>query len=146
MKEEIAQYNMRLNLTNPVHLMIHQKMRDLNTDIHKSRNQFMIESVYRNIQGYSDARLTNEGAAEKEADIGYATREDLRELENRLRQEFLQTIISTMSQGSNSSISELTNTLKELLSSNVTIQASEQETEEEPAVDMALQDVANDFF
>lgn len=42
-RKDVEQFNLRLNLNNPNHLKIYRTFQDLNTDIHKSRNNFIIE-------------------------------------------------------------------------------------------------------
>ena len=49
-RKDVEQFNLRLNLNNPNHLKIYRTFQDLNTDIHKSRNNFIIEALLRYIQ------------------------------------------------------------------------------------------------
>ena len=44
-RKDVEQFNLRLNLNNPNHLKIYRTFQDLNTDIHKSRNNFIIEAL-----------------------------------------------------------------------------------------------------
>ena len=48
-RKDVEQFNLRLNLNNPNHLKIYRTFQDLNTDIHKSRNNFIIEALLRYI-------------------------------------------------------------------------------------------------
>ena len=61
-RKDVEQFNLRLNLNNPNHLKIYRTFQDLNTDIHKSRNNFIIEALLRYINGISDEDLTFTGA------------------------------------------------------------------------------------
>lgn len=57
-RKDVEQFNLRLNLNNSNHLKIYRTFQDLNTDIHKSRNNFIIEALLRYINGISDEDLT----------------------------------------------------------------------------------------
>lgn len=59
-RKDVEQFNLRLNLNNPNHLKIYRTFQDLNTDIHKSRNNFIIEALLRYINGISDVILCQE--------------------------------------------------------------------------------------
>lgn len=96
MKEDIFQYNMRLNLNNPKHLEIFHKLNDLNLDIHKSKNNFIIDSVYKNLKSYSDEELTNTSFEEKKRGDEYVTKKELDELERRITDIFMKEVISVM--------------------------------------------------
>ncbi len=149
MREDQAQYNMRLNLKDEKQLKIHRVMMDLNKDSFKSKNQFMIESVYKNIVGTSDEVLTNEGA-ERAASVRYVTMEEFEKLRAELRQDMMQMIVRAMSDNNNKSITDLTITLNKLLSSGAFVQASQQVDEEENTesepIDSALLEVAGNYF
>jgi hypothetical protein len=54
-KDEVAHYNMRLNLTNPDMLRVHQVLQDLNKDIYKSQNEYIFRSVLKNINSTPEA-------------------------------------------------------------------------------------------
>ena len=91
MKEEVVQYNVRLNLSNPKHLEIFEKLNDLNLDIHKSKNNFIVESLYKNILSYK-----GEGISNSDKPIEYATKADLDDLERRITEIFMKEVISVM--------------------------------------------------
>lgn len=83
-RKDVEQYNLRLNLNNPNHLKIFRTFQDLNTDIHKSRNNFIIEALLRYINGSNDEDLTNSGSKKKQEECGFVTREEVAELESRI--------------------------------------------------------------
>lgn len=83
-RKDVEQYNLRLNLNNPNHLKIFRTFQDLNTDIHKSRNNFIIEALLRYINGSNDEDLTNSGAKKKQEECGFVTHKELMELESRI--------------------------------------------------------------
>lgn len=68
-KDDLVQYCIRLNLNNPEHLEVHKILQGLNKDVHKSQNNFIIQSVLRNAKCYSiDEMMTD--AAREQADNG----------------------------------------------------------------------------
>lgn len=83
-RKDVEQFNLRLNLNNPNHLKIYRTFQDLNTDIHKSRNNFMVEAILRYIKGISDEDLTFAGAKKNQEKDRYVTQSELEELENRI--------------------------------------------------------------
>lgn len=141
MKEDQAQYNMRLNLNDQKHLIIHKALMNLDKKKYKSRNQFIIESVFRNI---------TEPVTEEKDTVTYVTVEDLKQMENRLRNEMMQMIIRAVSDNNNHSVTDLTRSIHELLSSGAFVQASQQADEEENTesepIDSALLEVAGNYF
>ncbi|MBE5936062.1 MAG: hypothetical protein E7262_09765 [Lachnospiraceae bacterium] len=56
---DTIQHTFRVNLKNPKHLLVHQTLVNLNLDIHKSRVNFIIECLYKIIQGTEIQELTN---------------------------------------------------------------------------------------
>ena len=50
-KDEIVQYNIRLNLNNPNHLRLHQAILNANMEIYKSKNNYLRKVAYRGIFG-----------------------------------------------------------------------------------------------
>ena len=54
-KDEIVQYNIRLNLNNPNHLRLHQAILNANMEIYKSKNNYLRKVAYRGIFGESES-------------------------------------------------------------------------------------------
>ena len=50
-KDEVVQYNIRLNLNNPSHLKLHQAILNANMEIYKSKNNYLRKVAYRGIFG-----------------------------------------------------------------------------------------------
>lgn len=68
-RDDMVQYCIRLNLNNPEHLEVHRILQGLNKEVHKSQNNFIIQSVLRNAKCYSiDEMMTD--AAKEEANSG----------------------------------------------------------------------------
>lgn len=95
-KDDVAHYSMRLNLTNPEHLLIHQTMQKLNKEVYKSQNNFIIESVLRNIQNYTKEELMSDEAIEKARENGYVTRKDLDSMEKVVSEKVMKEVVTLL--------------------------------------------------
>ncbi len=95
-KDDVAHYSMRLNLTNPDHLLVHQTMQKLNKEVYKSQNNFIIESVLRNIQNYTKEELMSDEAIEKAKEEGFVTRKDLDAMEKRVSEKVMKEVVTLL--------------------------------------------------
>ena len=95
-RKDVEQFNLRLNLNNPNHLKIYRTFQDLNTDIHKSRNNFIIEALLRYINGISDEDLTFTGAKKKQEADRYVTQSEIAELETRITAKVMKEVAEMM--------------------------------------------------
>ena len=91
-KSNICYHNVRLNLDNEQHCRIHKVLAELNTEIHKSVNQFIVDAVDYYIHSLNDESLVK-GAGEPKKDAGYITREDLDGIRSELKNEVKNEII-----------------------------------------------------
>ena len=91
-KSNICYYNVRLNLDNEQHCRIHKVLAELNTEIHKSVNQFIVDAVDYYIRSLNDESLVK-GAGEPKKDAGYITRDDLDGIRSELKNEVKSEII-----------------------------------------------------
>ena len=91
-KSNICYHNVRLNLDNEQHCRIHKVLAELNTEIHKSVNQFIVDAVDYYIRCLNDESLVK-GAGEPKKDAGYITREDLDGIRSELKNEVKSEII-----------------------------------------------------
>ena len=91
-KSNICYHNVRLNLDNEQHCRIHKVLAELNTEIHKSVNQFIVDAVDFYIRSLNDESLVK-GAGEPKKDAGYITREDLDGIRSELKNEVKSEII-----------------------------------------------------
>jgi len=102
-KDNIAYHSIRLNLQNEQHLRIHGILKDLNTGIHKSLNQFVVNAIDSHISSFEDDSLTNEGMERKKGDSGFITREDLEEMRkdmfDRLKDEIIRLLVGAFAGG-----------------------------------------------
>ena len=91
-KSNICYHNVRLNLDNEQHCRVHKVLSELNTEIHKSVNQFIVDAVDFYIRSLSDESLVR-GAGERKKDAAYITREDLDSIRSELKNEVKNEII-----------------------------------------------------
>ena len=91
-KDNIVYHNMRMNLDNEQHRRIHMVLTDLNTNVHKSVNQFLIDATDAYIKKLEGNELTNEEKPKSEECL-YITRDDLdrirREIKDELQKEMI---------------------------------------------------------
>lgn len=93
-KDDEMQYLVRLNLANPEHVAIHQTLRNLNPDIYKSMNQFIIEALVSFINHSSSTELLSDEARRKKMGDEFVTRKELEEMENRVKEEVTKDMLS----------------------------------------------------
>ena len=91
-KSNICYHNVRLNLDNEQHCRVHKVLAELNTEIHKSVNQFIVDAVDYYIRSLNDESLVK-GAEERKKDAGYITRDDLDSIRSDLKSEVKSEII-----------------------------------------------------
>ena len=96
-KDDYVPCSFRLNLNNPSHLKVYRVLSDLNLEIHKSKTNFIIAAILSYIGVKTDAELTNQGAKELEERKGYATREELYEMESRITVKVMKEVAEIMS-------------------------------------------------
>lgn len=101
-KDNIVYHNMRMNLDNEQHRRIHMVLTDLNTNVHKSVNQFLIDATDAYIRKLEGNELTNEEKAKSEEPL-YITRDDLdkirREIKDELQKEMIGILASSLITG-----------------------------------------------
>lgn len=91
-KSNICYHNVRLNLDNEQHCRVHKVLAELNTDIHKSVNQFIVDAIDFYIRSLNDESLVKE-TGEPKKNAGYITREDLDGIRSDLKNEVKNEII-----------------------------------------------------
>lgn len=82
-RENIVYHNLRMNLDNEQHRRVHQVLAKLNTEIHKSINQFLIDAADFYIQSFQEEGLCKEN----KKDTKYISRQDLEAVRRELREE-----------------------------------------------------------
>ena len=91
-KENIVYHNMRMNLDNEQHRRVHRILSDLNTNVHKSVNQFLIDAADAYIRKLEGSELTNEEKPKSE-NCRYITREDLDKIRREIKEELQREMI-----------------------------------------------------
>lgn len=91
-KDNIVYHNMRMNLDNEQHRRIHMILSDLNTNVHKSVNQFLIDATDAYIRKLEGSELTNEEKPKSE-NCRYITREDLDKIRREIKEELQREMI-----------------------------------------------------
>lgn len=92
-RDNITNHSMRLNLNNEQHLRVHNVLKDLNTSIHKSINQFLVEAVDFYVKSFEDDEVTNEAVRHKQNGQEIITRSDLLEIKRELHDEMKDELI-----------------------------------------------------
>lgn len=95
-KDDVIQYTFRLNLTNQDHLAIHQALQNLNKGVHKSQNNFITDSILRNIRNYTREELLRDAALEQEHNTAYIKRKDLENLEERVTGKVMKEVVTLL--------------------------------------------------
>lgn len=88
-KGNIVYHSLRMNLDNEQHRRVHQVLAKLNTEIHKSVNQFLIDAADFYIQSFQEEGLFKESKKETK----YISRQDLDIVRRELREEMKNEII-----------------------------------------------------
>ena len=91
-KENIVYHNMRMNLDNEQHRRIHMVLTNLNTNVHKSVNQFLIDATDAYIKKLEGNELTNEEVP-KSGECLYITRDDLDKIRREIKDELQKKMI-----------------------------------------------------
>lgn len=81
-----------MNLDNEQHRRIHMILSDLNTNVHKSVNQFLIDATDAYIRKLEGSELTNEEKPKSE-NCRYITREDLDKIRREIKEELQREMI-----------------------------------------------------
>lgn len=148
-KDDYVPCSFRLNLNNPSHLKVYRVLSDLNLDIHKSKTNFIIAAILSYIGVKTDAELTNLGAKELEERKGYATREELCEMENRIMVKVMKEVAEIMSKAAlaNQETSNLGMKQQNMLQSELNIESNKATEEKLDATleEMSLMFANGDF-
>lgn len=108
-KGNIVYHNLRMNLDNEQHRRVHLVLSDLNTDVHKSVNQFLIDAADSYINRLEGKELTRE--EKQPGECLYVTREDLekirREIKDELQREMIIILGSALTGGKMITVPEI---------------------------------------
>ena len=92
-KDEVVQYNFRLNLNNPSHLRLHQAILNANMEIYKSKNNYLRKVAYRGNFGES------EGLDEEDDIVDLSqlvTKKEFENAEKRIKDSIIQEMLGMM--------------------------------------------------
>lgn len=95
-KDDVIQYTFRLNLTKEDHLEVHQTLQSLNKGVHKSQNNFIIDSVLRNICNYTRDELLSDAAREQKHNEGFISKKDLEDIEQRVTDKVMKEVVTLL--------------------------------------------------
>jgi len=87
--KNIIVYSLRLNMEIPQHRKIHEVLKDLNPDIYKSKNRFLVNAVELYIDSFEKEELTKQGSRKKAYGQEYVSREELESWKEQMRYELL---------------------------------------------------------
>lgn len=107
-KGNVVYHNIRMNLNNEQHRRVHSVLSELNTKVHKSVNQFLIDAADSYINRLAGNELIRE--EEQPEECLYVTREELeqirRELKDELQREMIIILGSALTGGMSQAIQE----------------------------------------
>ena len=132
-KSNIYQHNLRLNLDDERHLKVHRYLMNINEDVYKSKNAYIIRAI---LEGAEKANSVTEDGEYVEK--GLLTDEQIKELEERITKNLKKEVLNEV--------------LKVLLNmivsqpSNVLQQAGQIQSVKEEEPDDALVDAALSYF
>ncbi|WP_051926213.1 hypothetical protein [Lachnoclostridium phytofermentans] len=99
-KDEGDYHNVRCSRNNPQHVYVNKILSDLNMDIYKSKNQFIIDAVEAYCRMLNQDDLTVNATIERARKEGYVRRKDLDEIKkdicSRVVKEVQQEVISML--------------------------------------------------
>lgn len=121
-KANICYHNFRLNLDNEQHKRVHWTLAKLNTDIHKSVNQFIVNAVDFYIHSLSDENFMKDMNKQKEKKkVEYLTKDSLKgiqdEMMNEMKNEIIMLLGAALGAGTARAAEEMTrNNSREIVS------------------------------
>jgi len=85
-------HNLRLSSNNPQHIRVDQILNDLNLDIYKSKNQFMVDAIetYAKLMNQDD--LTIKATLDRERKESFVSRKDLEVIKREIADEVVKMV------------------------------------------------------
>ncbi len=87
--DNIVVYSLRLNMDIPKHQKINEVLKDLNPDIYKSKNRFLVNAVDMYIDSFEKDELTKQESKKKAQRQEYISREELTKMKEEIRYELM---------------------------------------------------------
>lgn len=85
-------HNLRLSSNNPQHIRVDQILNDLNLDIYKSKNQFMVDAIETYVKLMNQDDLTIKATLEKTREESFISRKDLEEIKREISDEIVKMV------------------------------------------------------
>ena len=86
-RKQYEQFCLRFSMENPTHVKLFRIINNLDSDIYRSKNQFIMEALEAYVSGKSIDELCKKEKQEKEAPL---TKQDLLEFGNQMREDLKQ--------------------------------------------------------
>ncbi len=129
-RSNVANHSLRLNLDNEQHRRVEKVLANLNLDVHKSINQFLVEAVDVYIRKLEGNDLVYEDI-QKQEKSPYMTRKDMdelgKEIKDELQKEMIGTLVSYLVNAKVTPMPEI-RTIREVPVQNITEDAGADET------------------
>ena len=85
-------HNLRLSSNNPQHIRVDQILSDLNLDIYKSKNQFMVDAIETYVKLMNQDDLTIKATIEKSRKESFISRQDLEVIKREISDEVVKMV------------------------------------------------------
>lgn len=140
-KANISYHSVRLNMDNEQHRRVHKVLTELNTEIHKSVNQFLIDAADFYIRSFDDENLLKEMESRKQKDVDYISRNDLDDIREELISEVKSEIILLLG----TALSQGITAGSRVDARQMEMTASVEETKREPESDATMEGLVDDW-
>lgn len=140
-KPNISYHSVRLNLDNEQHRRVHKVLAELNTEIHKSVNQFLIDAADFYIRSFEDENLLKEAESRRDKKAEYISRSDLDGIREELKSEVKNEIILLLG----AALSKGTAAGSGMAEQAVGMAAGVAESEKEPESDATMEGLVDDW-
>lgn len=95
-KDDVMQHIFRLNLENPIELRLHQQLLNVNLDVYKSKNKYIIKKLSSGIFGERDELEQVQSETNQVKNQGSLSEAELQMLEQRITQNVLNEVLKTL--------------------------------------------------
>lgn len=95
-KDDVMQHIFRLNLENPIELRLHQQLLNVNLDVYKSKNKYIIKKLSSGIFGERDELEQMQSGTNQVKNQGSLSEAEMQTLEQRITQNVLNEVLKTL--------------------------------------------------
>lgn len=128
-KDDIVQYNLRLNLNNPYDLKLHQAIMNANLKIYKSKNNYLRKAMYRGIFGETEENDTKNDIIDFRQ---FVSKKELLQVETRVKETVIEEVVKLL--------------FSTVANKTVVPAVQQSETSKEEDIDSAVTDIALGYF